>query len=148
MVFVIIFTGMNIEGLELLLKLQSQKDVITKELKEINKKIEYLTQILSEEMFFNEVRSLKTKMGDFSLRVDLYASAKNTPKLIKWLKENGEENLVKETVNAQSLSRVIREKLPNKYDIKPLKDELPEELRDLINIFIKPSISIRNKKEV
>lgn len=77
----------------------------------------------------------------FAMKKDIFANclAQDKPKLLDVLIENGYGDIVKTDVNPKSLNALVKELTSNG------EDELPEYLKDVLNIYVKPKISVTKK---
>lgn len=79
-----------------------------------------------------------------SPRRTMRASSSSMPALIDALKSIGLDALVKETVNAQTLTGWVNEFDPDRMcSVDELRERLPEEVRDAINLFEQLDVSVR-----
>lgn len=92
------------------------------------------------EMTEAELQNFSVSGKTFYLTSRLFASPKagEAEKLYNWLKVHGYGDIVKETVNANTLSAFIKE-LKEEHG-----DELPADLEDILNVFEKVSIGMKN----
>lgn len=106
-------------------------------LKKVNRQIEEKQAELIELMIDLEVPSFKRGGHNFYINSRIFASVKagKKKKLIEWLKKSPYSVMVKEDINSQTLSALIRELDEN--------GELPEEITNYVNIFEKQNINIR-----
>lgn len=120
--------------------LRDHKDALSEQLKEVNARIEDTETALAEAMVSKEMQNFTRDGFTFYLRDQLFASAvkDRREELHDWLKENGYGGLVKEVVHANSLRAFVKEQLEE-------ADELPEGLRDLVNVYEKTTVGIRKK---
>lgn len=133
-----------LNNLKILLKLKNKKDKLEDELKKVNRKIEYINEIMAEYFAFNEIKSLKLRKTMFYTSVKIYFSIKNTEKTKKWLRRNGYKSIIKETVPSMSLHRVFEKEI-NLKDLTPLKKQLPRGLA--IDWHIITSVNIRGREK-
>lgn len=77
----------------------------------------------------------------FAMKKDVFANclAQDKPKLLDILIENGYGDIVKTDVNPKSLNALVKELTVNG------EEELPAYLKDVLNIYIKPKISVTKK---
>jgi hypothetical protein len=77
----------------------------------------------------------------FAMKKDIFANclAQDKPKLLEALIENGYGDIVKTDVNPKSLNALVKEITVNG------EEELPAYLKDVLNIYIKPKISVTKK---
>lgn len=119
---------------------QEKKD-LEAQVKETNGKIEMLDAKLSEAMTDSEVEKFTRNGSTFYLNTKLYASPKAGAKdeLIAALKQNGFGDLVKETVNSNTLNSFCKEQMEEN------EDELPDWLEPVLNTFEKTTVGIRKR---
>lgn len=122
-------------------ELRDRKKSLEDELKALNREIDETEQALVDAMLEEEMQNFVRAGQMFSLQTKTYANAvpERKQELLAWLKKNGYGDLVQETVNANSLAAFVRELLEE-------ADELPEELRELVNVYEKTTIGIRRAK--
>lgn len=120
---------------------KAEKKDLEAQTKELNGKIEMLDAKLSEAMTDSEVEKFTRNGSTFYLNTKLYASPKAGAKdeLIAALKENGFSDLVKETVNANTLNSFCKEQMEEN------EDELPDWLEPVLNTFEKTTVGIRKR---
>jgi len=118
--------------------LREEKKEVEERHKVIEAEIEETENQLSQEMVNAEIQNFNKDGTTFYLQTKTYANIKPGFKqeVYDWLKANGFESLVYETVNAQRFSAFIKELLEE-------EDELPTELKDKVNIFEKITVGIR-----
>ena len=77
----------------------------------------------------------------FTMKKDIFANclAQDKPKLLDVLIENGYSDIVKTDVNPKSLNALVKELTANG------EEELPAYLQDVLNIYVKPKISVTKK---
>jgi hypothetical protein len=121
-------------------ELKEQKKDLETRLKLVNDLIRQYEDDLVNEMVSEEIAQFKKGSNLFVLQTKTFVSprAGMKPKIIDWMKRNGFEGLVKEDVHSQTLQSWARELHEN--------GELPEELGEMLNVFEKPTISIRKAK--
>lgn len=124
-----------------LLALRDRKDELEKALKALNEELDKTELTLVRQMTDEETPLFNRQGRTLYLTTRTYASpaAGAKEQLYSWLKQNGYEDLVKETVHAQSLSSLAKEMLEE-------SDDLPEDLKPLMNVFDKTSIGVRKGK--
>ena len=121
-----------------LARLKEVKEMMERDLKDVKATIEQVESELVEVMVNEEISSFKRNDKTFYLVTKKHASIRADQKdeAIEWFKESPEYcDLVKETINAQTLAAWVRE-----------RDEdggVPEELEPMLNIFEKTTISVR-----
>lgn len=108
-----------------------------------NQSIEDLQKELWELMVDNDLQSFNYKGTTFALSETVYGSpvAGMATEVYDWLKTNGYDSLVKETVNANSLSALIRELMEGSDGLKDISN-IPEDLASLLNIYPRQIISM------
>ncbi len=119
--------------------LREEKTRRDSELKALNAEIDELNDKLVEMMVDAEMQKFDRAGKLFYLSTRTYASpAKGQQEtLYGWLRTNGYADLVRETVYAQSLAAFVKELLEE-------DDGLPEDLANLVNVYEKTSVNIRN----
>lgn len=121
--------------------LYDAEEKLSKSLDKLSKKKEELKNKLLPELFEkNEVKTLTTLTGDrLTVTNKLYANIKkeNVEQALDWLRENGGEDIIKETVNHNTLSAFLKSEMEE-------NKEIPEEL---FSVYVQPSISLTRKKE-
>lgn len=120
-----------------LLAIRNEQDELDARIKELNKQEEVIERQLFEMMVNEEVEKFTRNGKTFAPTVRTYASIKAECKeaTFAWLKENGYGDLVKEQVNANSLTSLYKE--------MDESGELPEEFSDMLNVYQKQSVVIR-----
>ena len=106
---------------------------------EAEAELDAISKELAEAMIEAEITSFKTDNGmSYSLTVkDYYSSnADKREELFMALRENGLGDIINETVNANTLSAVMRE-------LAEETGELPEAYRDCVSCYSKTTISRR-----
>ena len=118
-------------------QLREEKQALEAKVKEINKDIEQVEYDLSQFMTDEEVQKFDRNGVTFYLSTKTYASpaAGRREDLQQWLKDNGYGDLVKETVNANTLSAFVRELLE--------EGELPEDLSEAVNVHERVKVNMR-----
>jgi len=114
--------------------------MVEEELKKIKKQIDIQERKLVDMMVEQELQNFKGSNGiTYSLKTSVIPNvlAENKPALIRALKENGYESLVKEDVNAQTFKGFIKEKGWE------TDDELPEYLQEIVTLYEKTAIGTR-----
>lgn len=124
---------------EKLKALRDQKTETEAALKEINAKIGDTDYQLSELMAETETQNFTRSGTMFCLTTKTRASAVAGSKedLYAALRGQGYGDLVYETVNANSLSSFVKER------IEENEDELPDWLTGLVNVFEKTTVGVR-----
>ena len=120
-------------------RLRDLKDDLETQVKDVNAKIEEADYKLSEVMAETETQNFTRAGTMFCLTTKTRASAAAGVKddLYEALRDNGYGDLVYETVNANSLSSFVKER------IEENGDALPDWLMGLVNVFDKVTVSVR-----
>jgi chromosome segregation ATPase len=120
-------------------RLRDLKDDLEAEVKDINAKIEETDYRLSELMATTETQNFTRSGTMFCLTTKTRASATAGVKdsLYEALRVHGYGDLVYETVNANSLSSFVKER------IEENGDSLPGWLIGLVNVYDKTTVSVR-----
>ncbi len=128
-----------LEMADRLRELREEKKERDAALKALNAEIEEANERLVEMMVDAEMQKFDRAGKLFYLSTRTYASPIKGQQdtLYMWFKENGYADLVRETVYAQSLSAFVKELIEE-------DDELPAELAELLNVYEKTSVNIRN----
>ena len=120
--------------------LKLRKEVLDKETKDVNAKIDEVDEKLTLAMTENELEKFTHQSATFYLKSRLFASpiAGKKEEMINALKSSGNGALVVEQVNANTLSSFIKEQreLNNCEDV-------PEYLKDIVQTYEKVSVGIR-----
>ena len=124
---------------EKLKALRDQKTETEAALKEINAQIDETDYRLSELMAESETQNFTRSGTMFCLTTKTRASAVAGSKeeLYSALRDQGYGDLVYETVNANSLSSFVKERIEENEDI------LPDWLTGLVNVFEKTTVGVR-----
>lgn len=124
---------------EKLKALRDQKTETEADLKEINAQIDETDYRLSELMAESETQNFTRSGTMFCLTTKTRASAVAGSKedLFAALRGQGYGDLVYETVNANSLSSFVKER------IEENEDALPDWLTGLVNVFEKTTVGVR-----
>ena len=120
-------------------RLRDLKDDLEAQVKDVNAKIDEADYKLSEVMAETETQNFTRAGTMFCLTTKTRASAAAGVKddLYGALRDNGYGDLVYETVNANSLSSFVKER------IEENGDALPDWLTGLVNVFDKVTVSVR-----
>lgn len=123
-------------------KLKDLKDTkkdLEAQIKDLNVEIAEQEQELVDYMMEEETNNFNHAGFTFYMKNVLQASpvADRKDELYQTLKSEGYGDLVKETVNAQTLKAFVKEQMEEN------DDELPNWMNGLINTFEKPGIGIR-----
>jgi hypothetical protein len=107
-------------------------------------KKEAFEERLFAEMTAQEIENVRTKFGLFYKRVDIYASPNPEvkTKLLNWLTRHGFKYLVQKSVNAKSLTTMVREHLGERRKFDP-----DDKLGKLVNLTVKDRIGVRGGKD-
>lgn len=120
--------------------LKLRKEVLDKETKDVNAKIDEVDEKLTSAMTEKELEKFTHQGATFYLKSRLFASpiAGKKEEMINALKSSGNGALVVEQVNANTLSSFIKEQreLNNCEDV-------PEYLKDIVQTYEKVSVGIR-----
>ena len=122
--------------------LKDRKAELEDELKQVNAEIERVDQELAQAMVAEEIQNFVRGDKLYYLKTETYVSAvaERKPELIEWLKANGYDSIVQETVHPRTLSATVKE-LKEEYG-----DELPPDLAELVNVFEKTTVGLRKAK--
>lgn len=125
---------------DLFRELKEKKETLEDDLKKLNAEIESVEEQLADQMITEENSSFTRKGKTFYLTEKLFVNsiADKRDDLHSWLKKNGFQDLVKETVHPSTLKGFVKEQLEE-------NEELPEDIRDCISYFKKPGIGMRKK---
>lgn len=123
---------------EKLKKLKQEKESIAGALKSVEDEIAQVESELSTQMLNAELQNFNLNGTLYYLSTKTFANiaADAKEEVYSWLKANGYGDLVYETVNAQRFSAFVKELLEE-------EDELPQGLKDKVNIFEKITIGMR-----
>jgi hypothetical protein len=91
---------------------------------------------LLSKMLEEEVQNIKTSDGMFYAREDTYANYDHArePEVFDWLHDTGNETLIRETINARTLTAWTKEQM-----------EMGTELPEFFTIAVKRRIGVRSK---
>ena len=122
--------------------LRERKEALKEEEKQLNDEIADVEQQLVDMMIDEEMQNFtySGKLFYLNQQVRVSPRAEVKEKVFAWLKDNGYEDLVYETVNSNRFSAFCKE-LMEEND-----GELPEDLAGLVNIFEKTAIGLRKAK--
>lgn len=135
---------MKTDVLQRLIELREQKARLEEALKETSENIDFVQGQVIESMLEEEITSMKYNGYSFSPGMKVYASVAANSEGIQWLKDRGMADIVSETVHAQRLSSFVKEYM-SEHNILTAAD-LPEDFRDNIKVYDKPTLSIRAAK--
>ena len=121
-------------------KFRDQKKQKELELRNINDVIAEIDATLSELMIMHETQNFTRNGVKFCLTTNLKASAVAGKKdeLYDKLREKGYQDLIHETINANSLSSFVKEQISEN------EDTLPGWLDGLVNVYEKNTVGVRN----
>lgn len=126
-----------------LVELDTKIKMLSAELDELKEKREQSQLELIQEMQEQDLSEFSVdNIGKrFTMKKDVFANclAVDKPRLLEILIENGYGDIVKTDVNPKSLNSLVKELTVNG------EEELPEYLQDVLNIYIKPKISVTKK---
>lgn len=91
---------------------QKQKDVLEEQLKEVNKRFDFLriTKIPTK-MEDDDVKNINVaSVGRVNLTADMHVSikAESKPQFYEWLRDNGRSDLLQETINPSTLKAAVK----------------------------------------
>ena len=91
-------------------------------------------------MVAEEMQNFTRNGRQFILTNRTYANAKAgmMPEICSWMKDNGLADMVKESVHPQTLQAWVKEQIEE-------AGALPKDLSELVNVYEKSGISIRQK---
>jgi len=120
--------------------LTEQKNTLQADLKELNKKLEDVNGALAREMLDAELQNFQRGDRTFYLRTDLQVSdiAEMREALYQTLRDQGFGDLIKETVNPQTLKAFVKEQVADTED-----DELPEWIAPYVRAYKQEKVGIR-----
>ena len=123
-------------------ELRERKAELADETKANNAEIEDAEYRLSQLMAQTETQSFQRAGTLFYLTTKTYASADKEHKdeLFAALKDEGYGSLITETINANSLSAFVKEKMSENDDV------LPDWLDGKVNVFDKVTVALRKTK--
>lgn len=119
--------------------LRDEKNELETRLKEVNAQIDDADQRLAGMMADSETQNFTHSGTMFCLTTKTRASAAPDSKqeLFSALRREGYGDLVYETVNANSLSAFVKERIAENEDV------LPDWLDGLVNVYEKATVSVR-----
>ncbi len=120
-------------------ELSEAKAALQAELKELNANIERTNDLLVAEMVTEELQNFNRNDRIFYLQTDLYVTPTEERKEVFFeaLRQQGFGDLIKETVNAQTLKAFTKEQ------VRENDNELPDWLVGLVNTFSKDKVVMR-----
>ena len=110
--------------------LREHKQKLNEQIKEINKEIEQLEQIMINKMNEEGIEKASGHLATASKKVDIYPSVKSTEDFYKWIVENGRFEFAQARVNAAP----VREMYQNENTLPPG-----------VEVFTKEKILLRKK---
>ena len=122
-----------------MLDIQQEIDEIELQWKYLKNKFEHAEQELFNQMTSNDIDSFKYKGFSFSPTIKTRASIKASNKVeaLEWLKSSDYAEIVKEQVNAQTLTSLVKEWLDNGMGASE------REFMEMLNIYDDQKISMR-----
>ncbi len=120
-------------------RLKSRKSQLKDELADCNQAIEKQEEELAQLMMDDEMQSFKADGTLFYLITKPLASVKveNQKEFYNLLREQGHGDLVKETVNYNTLNAFVRSQISEN------KGNLPDWMAELVNVYTKTSVGMR-----
>ncbi len=113
-------------------ELKGEKKKRVEDLKETEKTLTAITEVLVEDMEERELTQLKnSRLGLFSVRTKVYVTVNDKQKLFQWLRDNDYGDLIKEEIHHQTLNELFSEILTN--------GSLPEDAG--VSVFLKSNIT-------
>lgn len=119
-----------VENIDRFNELLTMKDELAEKTKANNKAIDNLKKTIADQMLEDEITGIKRGKFNYILQEKVKYSKKagNDELFFDTLRENGLGDIIKETVNAQTLQSTIREVVEE-------DGELPETLAEVINVY-------------
>lgn len=119
------------ENLDELNRLLNEKDELKEKTKENSAAIDSLKKTIADQMLNDETTKVVRSGHSFTLQEKVKYSKKagNDERFFETLRENDLGDLIKETVNAQTLQGAI------KSIVEENSGELPEDLAEVINVY-------------
>ena len=120
-------------------ELREHKKELAEAVKENNQNLDAVEAQLSAAMVEVELQNFKRAGKTFYLLPQTFCSIRRgmNEQLFAWLRDNGAEDLVRETVFASSLKSYVKE-------LREEDGDVPEKLAELINIHDKIAVGMRN----
>jgi hypothetical protein len=131
---------MNLDIFRYYLELKNKKALIEAELDDIKTNMEALSVRINDELVDNGIDNIKLDGYTIYPKLQLYASAQLTPENKPLFVEHGLGDMIKETINGNSMSAYVREFMK---DSQMTIDQLPEWLRDNVSMTEKITIGVR-----
>ena len=130
-----------LKAAERLSELKSRKALLEDELKSVNAEIVIADRELSDLMVETDTPSFTHSGQTYYLTTKLRASARDgmQEKLYEALRKNGAGSLVKETVNANTLSSYVKE-LREEHE-----DQVPEWIAPYVNVYEQTNVVVKKK---
>ena len=120
-------------------QLIDQKEELTERLKTINKSIQHLQEtVIPEQMEEEDIETFKVPgVGSVSIGMRCYAYVRkeDQPEFYQWLRDNGHDPLIRETVFHKTLEAFAKEQLEN-----------GEPLPDMMQAHLTPQAKLRRSK--
>ena len=122
-------------------ELRIQKGNLEDEIKGITQIIDKIEMEMSDRMLEHDLQRFNRNGTTFYYKVSPKFSPLATEKeaVFRWLKENGYDGIVKETVHHQTFNATMKELVEEEGDI-------PEGLADKVALYEKVSIGMRHEK--
>lgn len=121
--------------IQTLLKMKESIKKLEDELKALKQEYEILEQKIFDEMFNSDIQSIDVSGYKVYRMIREYPRIIDNESFIKWLKENGYSDIIKETVHPQTLRAWFKE-FSDKY-------EFIDELKTMLEIYQEKSLGIR-----
>lgn len=120
-------------------ELTENKKELEGKVKELNKEIERVQEQLVQEMVDHEVQNFTRQGKMFYLQTATYVSgiSGEQENLMQVLKDQGFDDIVKETVHPQTLKGFVKEQIDEEGG------ELPDWLQGLVNVYEKEQVRMR-----
>jgi len=116
------------------LELKNLKEELEKELKQIQKKYDITEEKLFDLMFDLDIQSVEIEGKKVYRKVSQYPRIINQEDFFQWLRDNGYAELIKETVNAQTLGSWYREYISEHEDAS---------FEEMLDVFEKKGLGVR-----
>jgi len=126
---------------DMLKALRDRKKLLEDEVKTYNSVIEMTELLLFEKMAEEEMQRFSRAGYTFYLNPRTYVSAppENAAAVNQWFRDHEMGDLIKETINPRTLSSQVNGMMGD----GGTKEDLPEDLRTLLNFYEKPQVGIR-----
>ncbi len=89
-------------------ELMNQKDSLKLQLDGIQTEIKSISEVLCKRMRAEDIDKFSSSYGTVYINTSTRARVVDSDIAFEWLRSNGNEGLIKETVNARSLSSVVK----------------------------------------